>query len=113
MQNSVGGVNPVSKILVALFLACGFFAAHAEPVSPQAQLKALLDDDLDAVFRRVPFQATVRGIPGYDHLLPDLSLAELAKQQARERSMVTRLKAIDAKALQGQDRVSYELLLEK
>jgi uncharacterized protein (DUF885 family) len=103
----------VSRLLLALFLAGGLFAAHAEPVSPQAQLKALLDDDLDAVFRRGPFQATVRGIPGYDHLLPDLSFAELEKQQTRERIMVARLKAIDPKALQGQDRVSYELLLEK
>ena len=103
----------MSKLLLALFLACGLMAAHAKPVSPQAQLTALLDDDLANVFQNFPLYATVRGIPGYDHLLPDLSFATLEKERARERSMLARLKAIDAKALQGQDRVSYELLLEK
>ena len=40
-------------------------------------LNALLDEDLAATLRRNPITATVRGIPGYNHLLPDLSLAEL------------------------------------
>jgi uncharacterized protein (DUF885 family) len=104
------------KVLLAAAVACGISAAFAQGSSTQTApvaLKALLDDDLANVFRRFPLYATVRGIPGYDHLLPDLSFTTLAKEQARERSMVARLKEIDAKALQGQDRVSYELLLEK
>lgn len=79
----------------------------------EVQLKALLDEDLDAAFRRNPIQATVRGVPGYNRLLPDLSLATLERERARERSALERLKTLDAKALRGQDRISYELLLDK
>src|SRR5258707_7242633 len=100
------------KILFAAALA----AASAQTPAPHpasVQLKALLDDDLAAVFRRSPWQATVRGVPGYDHLLPDLSCATLEKEHAREHDALEQLKAIDARALRGQDRVSYELLRDK
>jgi uncharacterized protein (DUF885 family) len=101
--------------LVALLLALGMPAVHAQiqDAAPKVVLKALLDEDLDAVFRRNPLQATVRGVPGYNHLVPDLSLATLKRERMRERRAVERLKALDAGALQGQDRVSYELLLDK
>ena len=102
------------KSCVAFFLAClGFAVVGAEPVPPQAQLNSLLDEDLAAVFRRAPLLATLRGVPGYDDLLSDLSFATLEKERARERRTLVDLRAIDPKALQGQDRVSYELLLDK
>ena len=87
--------------------------AQTKDPAPQAQLNALLDQDLDASLRRNPIQATVRGVPGYNHLLPDLSLATLERERERERLALERLKALDAKALRGQDRISYELLLDK
>jgi uncharacterized protein (DUF885 family) len=87
--------------------------AQAAAPTAAAQLKALLDEDLAAGFRRMPLNATVRGIPGYNHLLPDLSRATLQREQAAERDRLSRLKAIDAAALRGQDRVSLELLLDK
>lgn len=78
------------SIFFAALMACGIAGADAQPVSPRAdptpsavesgqaaaeQLQALLDEDLAAVFRRSPLFATVRGVPGYNHLLPDLSPA--------------------------------------
>jgi uncharacterized protein (DUF885 family) len=78
-----------------------------------SQLKVLLDEDLAAVFRRNPLFATVRGIPGYNHLLPDLSPATRERERGYERDMLSKLQAIDAGALRGQDRVSLELMLEK
>ena len=43
---------------------------HAQTNDPPAdaatQLKVLLDEDLDATFRRNPIQATVRGVAGYN-----------------------------------------------
>jgi len=87
--------------------------AQTQDVAAAAQLKVLLDEDLDAVRRRNPLQPTVRGIPGYSHLLPDLSLAELGREHARERRALERLKALDAKGFHGQDRISYELLRDK
>jgi len=87
--------------------------AQTQDTTPDVTLKALLDEDLAASLRRNPLQATVRGIPGYGHLLPDLSLAELRREQARERRALERLRALDLKALRDQDKVSYQLLRDK
>ena len=87
--------------------------AQTKETPIQADLKALLDEDLDATFRKNPIAATVRGVPGYNDLLPDLSPAALERERARERAALERLKALDPKALAGQDRISYELLLDK
>jgi len=99
----------------ALLIMLGIANVHAQTQdpAPQVQLNALLDEDLDATLRRNPIQATVRGVPGYNHLLPDLSLATLERERARERRALERLNVLDAKALRGQDRISYELLLDK
>src|SRR5947208_17185483 len=73
------------KILFDAALAAGIATASAQTPAPQpasAQLKALLDDDLAAVFRHSPWQATVRGVPGCDRLLPDLSFATLGEARA-------------------------------
>lgn len=101
--------------LLAMLLALGAIGVHAQTPGTAAdvQLRALLDEDLDASLRRNPIQATVRGVPGYNHLLPDLSLAELDRRRARERRALARLKALDPTTLHGQDRISYELLLNK
>jgi uncharacterized protein (DUF885 family) len=87
--------------------------AQTPTVGTRAQLNALLDEDLHATLRRTPIAATVRGIPGYNDLLPDMSLAELEREQARERRTLEHLKALDPKSFIGQDRISYELLLNK
>ncbi|MGH8315392.1 MAG: DUF885 family protein [Steroidobacterales bacterium] len=104
-------------IFLALLIALGINSVHAQTknsaAEAAAQLKVLLDEDLDATFRRNPIQATVRGAPGYNDLLQDLSLATLQSEHARERTALARLKSLDAKALYGQDRISYELLLDK
>lgn len=87
--------------------------APARPDDAAAALKALLDEDLAENFRRGPLFATVLGVPGYNHLLPDLSAAARERERAYERGMLARLQAVDAGALRGQDRVSLELMLEK
>jgi uncharacterized protein (DUF885 family) len=108
------------KLFAALALPCVLTMSCAMPLSTtetpssaSADLAKLLDEDLDAVFKRNPLNATVRGVKGYNHLLPAVSLADIAAEDARERAALTRLKALDAGALQGQDRVSYRLLFEK
>jgi len=78
-----------------------------------AQLAKLLDEDLDAVFRRNPLNATTRGVSGYNDKLPESSRASLDKERMREHALLGRLRAIDYASLKGQDRVSYQLLLEK
>jgi uncharacterized protein (DUF885 family) len=82
-------------------------------MTASAELAKLLDEDLDTVFRRNPLNATTRGIPGYNHRLPEVSLASIAAGDARERAALGKLRAMDAASLKGQDRVSYQLLLDK
>ena len=111
-------MSVLAPVLFTLLSILGMTPATAAPApipsaTPQAELSSLLDEDLDAVLRRGPLQATVRGIPGYNHLLPEVSLAELERERARERRALERLRALDAKAMRGQDRVSWELLLDK
>jgi uncharacterized protein (DUF885 family) len=101
-------------LLSVLTMSCAISPSTTEKSSTaSAELAKLLDEDLDAVFRRSPLNATVRGVRGYNHLLPDVSLAAIEAEDKRERATLARLKALDAAALQGQDRVSYQLLSEK
>ena len=99
----------------AALLACAASAAQPQPTAEatSALLKSLLDEDLDAVYRRSPFQATARGVAGYNHLLPDLSLATLEKEHVRERDALARLQRMDPALLRGQERMSYDLLLDR
>jgi uncharacterized protein (DUF885 family) len=76
-------------------------------------LQSLLDEDLDATFRRNPMAATMRGVTGYNHLLPDVSLPTLEREQAREKRLLEQLKAMDRSQLKGQDRISYDILLDR
>lgn len=82
-------------------------------VAPSSELARLLDEDMESVYRRNPLIATVRGVPGHNHRLPDISLANLEADRARERSTLHRLRGLDAASLGGRDRVSYQLLLDK
>jgi uncharacterized protein (DUF885 family) len=98
-----------SLCVFASALAC----AQAPAPDTSAQLKALLDEDLDAVLRRNPFQATTRGIPGYDDLLPDYSKAGLEREHGRQRRALERVRALERAKLRGQEHVSHELLEDK
>jgi uncharacterized protein (DUF885 family) len=112
------------KSLMAALAGFSIVAAQAQAPTPvavpaareapaAAALKSLLDEDLAEFFKRSPLFATVLGVSGYNHLLPDLSLAQLEHQRAYERGMLAKLQAIDAGALRGQDRISLELMVEK
>ncbi len=112
-------MNPTLNFFLAFaFALSGCVSKPVVTTSPAqgsvaVQLKTLLDEDLDASFRRNPIQATVRGIPGYNHLLPDVSVASLERDKARERRVLAELQALDSTSLKGQDLLSYELLLDK
>lgn len=99
---------------MALAAMAGLASAQTQTQTPAAaELKALLDDDLGALFRRAPMLATQRGVPGYDHLLPDVSPAQRERERVRERDLLARLQALDAATLGEADQVSYQLLLNR
>jgi uncharacterized protein (DUF885 family) len=105
-----------STLVPILLMSTAATTTAATPASSSgayAELAKLLDEDLDRVHRRNPLNATVRGTLGYNDKLPDVSLAALEADRARESASLARLKAIDPASLKGQDRVSYQLLLEK
>ena len=100
--------------LLPLLMSCAITTPTPDKASTaSAELARLLDEDLDAVFRRNPLNATVRGVAGYNHLLPEISLESIEAEDVRERAALARLRAIDAASLRGQDRISYRLLFEK
>jgi len=74
------------RCLLAVFLLLGTIDVHAQTqdVAAGAQLKALLDEDLDASRRPNPIEPTVRGIPGHGHLLPDPSSAASSGHRRHE-----------------------------
>src|SRR5205085_12360557 len=89
-------------LLSCLAMSC---ATNPTPVNTApaaaAQLAQLLDEDLDAVHRRNPLNATVRGVAGYNDRLPEASLASLAAEHVRERTALAKLKSLDAASLHG------------
>lgn len=109
-------ISPLLRSCLAFTTALGVVAANAQSPAGEpaaSTLKTLLDADLAAVLQRNPLLATVRGIPGYNHLLPDLSPEDRERERVYQRAMLEKLQGIDAGALRGQDRVSLELMLEK
>jgi uncharacterized protein (DUF885 family) len=102
-----------TALLPLAIMSTATTAAAPSTTHASAELAKLLDEDLDRVHRRNPLNATVRGKPGYNDKLPQVSLAALKADRERESAGLARLKAIDPATLRGQDRVSYELLLEK
>jgi len=51
--------------------------------SPQSAIFALADEIVDRLAESDPLFATEQGIPGYDHLLPDFSVAKRRRDQAQ------------------------------
>ena len=103
------------RCLLAVLLLLGTINVHAQTqdVAAGAQLKALLDEDLDASRRRTPLRPRCAESPGTATCCRTCRSPSSSREHARERSALERLKAIDAKAFHGQDRISYELLLDK
>ncbi len=106
-------IAAIGLLSLLMSIATPLVAAGDTKSEASTQLAKLLDEDLDAVFRRNPLNATTRGVPGYNDKLPESSRASLDKERVREHALLGRLRAIDYASLKGQDRVSYQLLLEK
>src|SRR5579863_9768546 len=88
--------------------------------TPQSAIFAFADEIVDRLAESDPLFATEAGIPGYDHLLPDYSVAKQRRDQAQTVNDLQNLETLDAHsdvdriaAAVIRDRLSAYLALEE
>jgi len=69
-------------------------------------IRTLADEQLDVLCRADPVEATLFGIPGYDHLLPELSEDGEAALRDRASDIAARAAAVDPSTLDDEDAVT-------
>lgn len=79
-------------------------------VSPHKQLATLADEYFRLAMSADPFEASMNGIPGYDHLVPDPSREADQRQAADRAELASRLAELDPDQLTGPDTVTYTML---
>lgn len=100
--------------LAAGLLSLSLTAAALSPVvknTPGLQLHTLLNEHWEWQTKQSPESATTRGDHRYNDRLRDLSAAAAQARKAELKRFYERLKAIDPKGLQGQERVTYEVMM--
>ncbi|MFJ6385949.1 DUF885 domain-containing protein [Kitasatospora sp. NPDC092039] len=75
-----------------------------------AGLAALADEFFAAENTHNPFEATLSGVEGYGHLVPDPSRAAAHRHREALRGFAGRLAAIPLDALAGEDRITHRVL---
>jgi uncharacterized protein (DUF885 family) len=103
----------IALAFAALTVAPQAAAAQTPAVSQAdlatARLHALFDADWQRGLRDDPLMATYAGDPRYNHQLPDLSPAALARQQEATRASLAALLAIDRAALSPADQLNHDI----
>ncbi len=77
----------------------------------RSEIFAISDEYIDTVGRMSPMGATALGIPGYDHLLDDFSLAAETKVADYRREVLNRVRAMTPQ--DEIDRIAREVLVER
>ena len=77
----------------------------------RSEIFAISDEYIDALGRMSPSAATFLGIPGYDHLLDDFSVAAETKVADYRREVLARVKAMQP--IDDIDRIAKEVLIER
>lgn len=66
---------------------------------------------LDLVLRTSPYVATMLGVPGYDHLVPDPSAAAVAEEERAFRDLAARAAALDGAGWSATDVTGRDVLV--
>jgi uncharacterized protein (DUF885 family) len=77
----------------------------------RSEIFAISDEYIDTLGRMSPMGATALGIPGYDHLLDDFSLAAETKVADYRREVLNRVRAMNP--IDDIDRIAKEVLIER
>jgi len=89
-----------------------WYLDYADPMTNhRSEIFAISDEYIDALGRMSPSAATFLGIPGYDHLLDDFSVAAETKVANYRREVLTRVKAMEP--IDEIDRIAKEVLIER
>jgi uncharacterized protein (DUF885 family) len=83
--------------------------AHADSGNASEALARLFADERAEAYRSEPLLATYEGVHDYDDRLPSATPAEFARRLQVDQGFLTRLRAIDRKALTPQEQISYDL----
>ena len=77
----------------------------------RSEIFALSDEYVENICRLKPLRATQDGVPGYDHLIDDFSLAGRAKVADYQRQVLERVLPLEP--LDEADRIAKEVLMER
>jgi uncharacterized protein (DUF885 family) len=77
----------------------------------RSEIFAISDEYIDVLGRMFPMSATALGIPGYDHLLDDLSMPAQTKAADYRREVLARVNAMEP--IDDIDRIAREVLIER
>ena len=77
----------------------------------RSEIFAISDEYMDTLGRMSPMNATALGIPGYDHLLDDFSIASETKAADYRREVLGRVQAMSP--IDDIDRIAREVLIER
>ncbi len=107
-----GGLTPAVAATPAAALAPAPGDARRFHATLEAtRLKALLDADWDWRMQQNPEEATALGDHRFDDRLTDASPQAVAQRETHEREFLRALRKVDADALVGEDRISYDVAL--
>ena len=99
--------------LIAFLVACSISAAAADSDSVAARIaaqNALFEEQFQADLKAHPERATAIGDYRYNDQLEDYSPAAYRRQDAADRSFLTRLNAIPTAGLPEQDKLSHQVM---
>jgi len=77
----------------------------------RSEIFAISDEYIDTLGRMSPMNATTLGIPGYEHLLNDFSMAAETKVADYRREVLNRVKSMEP--IDDIDRIAKEVLVER
>ena len=77
----------------------------------RSEIFAISDEYIDTIGRMFPMNATALGIPGYDHLLNDFSVAAETKAADYRRGVLNRVRAMEP--IDDIDQIAKEVLIER
>ncbi len=91
-------------------IALAAMMSASPPASAQETLSAVIKDHWAWTLEQSPTFATSLGVRDYDDRLGDSSLAGYDAAVEDQKAFLARLEALDEAALEGEDRVNYDLL---